>query len=153
MQLRGVIFEDFINYKKPCMILEFPYCSFKCGKDICQNAQLNREQIIDVPIQTLVQRYIDNPITESILCQGLEPLDSFQELMRFIKSVRQFSNDDIVIFTGYNKDEIASQLATLQAFKNIIVKFGRYLPNQNSIYDDILGATLASNNQYAEKIS
>ena len=38
-------------------------------------------------------------------------------------------------------------------FKNIIIKFGRYIPNQQAHYDDILGVNLASNNQYAIKIS
>ena len=42
MKLKGIIFEDFINYKKPSMILEFPYCDFKCdkecGEQVCQNS-------------------------------------------------------------------------------------------------------------------
>ena len=38
-------------------------------------------------------------------------------------------------------------------FKNIIIKFGRYIPNRNNKYDEILGVTLASDNQFAEKIS
>lgn len=37
--LKGLVEEDFINYKKPSMFLIFPYCSFKCdeecGRDIC----------------------------------------------------------------------------------------------------------------------
>ena len=31
MILKGIIDEDFVNYKVPCMVLEFPYCDFKCG--------------------------------------------------------------------------------------------------------------------------
>ena len=37
-------------------------------------------------------------------------------------------------------------------FKNIIIKFGRYVPNQKEHYDEILGINLASSNQYAEVI-
>ena len=32
MIIKGLIDEDFINYKKPSMVIEFPYCNFKCDK-------------------------------------------------------------------------------------------------------------------------
>ena len=62
-------------------------------------------------------------------------------------------SDDIVIYTGYNFDEIRYQVLTLKQFENIIIKFGRYLPDQDSHFDEVLGVSLASNNQYGEKIS
>ena len=62
-------------------------------------------------------------------------------------------NDDVVIYTGYYPDEIKDALDVLKGFKNIIIKFGRYIPNRQSRYDEILGVTLASDNQYAERIS
>ena len=37
-------------------------------------------------------------------------------------------------------------------FTNIIIKFGRYIPNQKPHYDEVLGVNLASDNQYAERI-
>lgn len=40
----------------------------------------------------------------------------------------------------------------LKPFKNIIIKFGRYIPNQTSHHDDVLGVTLASPNQKGELI-
>jgi hypothetical protein len=43
--------------------------------------------------------------------------------------------------------------ARLQQIPNIIIKYGRYIPNQASHYDNVLGVYLASNNQFAEKIS
>lgn len=153
MKLKGVIFEDFINYKKPSMVLEFPYCTFKCGKDICQNSQLAQEKIVEVSISGLVKKYKNNFIVEAVVCQGLEPLDSFDELIGFIDMFRKYSEDDIVIFTGYDEEEIEDKVNILQKFKNVIIKFGRYIPNQSDRYDDILGITLVSDNQYAKKIS
>ena len=61
--------------------------------------------------------------------------------------------DDIVIYTGYKKYEIENQLAQLKQFPNIVVKFGRYIPQQPPVYDEVLGVELASLNQYAERIS
>ena len=41
----------------------------------------------------------------------------------------------------------------LKQYPNIIIKFGRFKPNQKSHYDDVLGVNLISDNQYGEKIS
>ena len=61
--------------------------------------------------------------------------------------------DDIVIYTGYNLSELEEKVELLSYFDNIIIKFGRYIPNQQAHHDDILGVNLASDNQYAIKIS
>jgi hypothetical protein len=84
---------------------------------------------------------------------GLEPCDSPQDLFDIIKDFRDYTQDDIVIFTGYTENEIPEIVKELQNFKNIIVKFGRYVPNQTPHLDKVLGVKLASDNQYAKKIS
>ena len=157
MKIRGIVDEDFAQYKKPSMFLICPYCSFKCDKEnnnqICQNSSLVNIPIIEINNTTLIQRYINNPITKALVFGGLEPLDSFDEVYSFIKEFRQYSKDPIIIYTGYNKSEIINQINQVKQFKNIIIKFGRYIPNRPSIYDNILEKTLASDNQYAERIS
>ena len=70
-----------------------------------------------------------------------------------IIAIRQKTEDDIVIYTGYQKEEISYAIDWLHLFSNIIVKFGRFIPNQQPHYDEILGVKLASDNQYAEVIS
>ena len=52
-----------------------------------------------------------------------------------------------------NPEEIIDQVEKLMDFKNIIIKFGRYIPDRPSKFDEVLGVTLASDNQYAERIS
>lgn len=157
MLIKGIIDEDFINYKKPCMVIEFPYCSFKCdkecGKQVCQNGALANSPNIDIERMDLIDRYLKNDITQSIVMQGLEPFDSWNDLISFIFLFRCYSDDDIVIYTGYNRSELEEKVELLSYFKNIIIKFGRYIPNQHSHYDNILGVNLASDNQYAVKIS
>lgn len=139
------------------MFLIFPYCSFKCDKEngncICQNSSLVNRPNIDVDIDKIIDKYMSNNISKSIVCGGLEPLDSWEELKTFIVNLRYRTNDPLIIYTGYNKDEIADKLAWLRFYENIIVKFGRYIPNQETHYDKVLGIYLASDNQYAEVIS
>ena len=153
MKIKGLITEDFVNYKKASMTIIFPYCTFKCGKDYCQNSSLAKTPIIEISIDDLVNRYINNPITEAVVMQGLEPFDSWNDLKEFVQKLREYSNDDIVIYTGYNRDEVIEYIRELSVYPNIIVKFGRYIPNQEKHYDDVLEVYLASNNQYAERIS
>ena len=79
--------------------------------------------------------------------------DSWNDLIILIFLFRCYTNDDIVIYTGYNESEVSEQIERLRYFKNIIIKFGRYIPNKQSHYDNVLGVNLASDNQYAIKIS
>lgn len=157
MNIKQLIDEDFTNYKKPSMFIGFPKCNFKCEKEcglrVCQNGILATSPMIDVDLQSIVDRYIKNDITKAIVVGGLEPFDSFNDLLNLIIEVRNYVEDDIVVYTGYYKEEIIDMIETLKCFKNIVVKFGRYIPNQQPHYDEVLGVNLASDNQYAEKIS
>jgi len=162
MKIVELIDEDFINYKKASMVIGCPFCSFKCdkecGKPVCQNGQLANARIIDVFANDLAYRYISNDITDAIVFQGLEPFDSWTDscIPEFISIIRnQYKcHDDIVIYTGYNEDEVEDKVNILKKnFDNIIIKFGRYIPDQESHYDKVLGVNLASPNQYAKKIS
>ena len=158
IKIRGLVDEDFVNYKKPAMFIAFPYCTFKCDKEcgysVCQNSSLvTNSEIINIDEQKIVNRYIDNPITTSIVISGLEPFDSCKDLFILIKAFREKTLDDIIIYTGYNKNEIENSIEELKQFKNIFIKFGRFIPNQQKHYDNILQVNLASPNQYGEKIS
>lgn len=158
MILKGLIDTDSINYKKICMVVEFPTCDFKCdkecGQQVCQNCTLATAPNIEIDIGKLVVRYCNSSISQSLCCQGLEPFDSWESLKTLIHAIRAVGiKDDIVIYTGYTKCEIADKVEWLKKFSNIIIKFGRYIPNQKPHYDEMLGVDLASDNQYAERIS
>lgn len=157
MIIKGIQEEDFINYKKPSMFISFSSCTWKCekecGKKVCQNGTLATTPNIDIGVKTIVNKYINNPITKSIVCGGLEPFDTFDDLLQLIVYLRVSTNDDIVIYTGYYKEEIADRITLLSKYKNIVIKYGRYIPNQEKHYDEVLGVYLASSNQYAERIS
>lgn len=157
MILRGFEEENFTNYKKPCMFLGAPSCTFKCEKECgikcCQNSALATTPAKFILDESLIRRYLSNPITSSIVIGGLEPFDNFEEIFDFIELFRTKSNDDIVIYTGYNKEEIAGYIGSLQQFPNIYIKFGRFVPNARKKFDKILGVYLASENQYGERIS
>lgn len=157
MIVKGIIDEDFINYKKPAMFIAFPRCSFKCEKECgvrcCQNSDLALSAGVEVTAAALAERYINNHISESIVIGGLEPFDTFDDLIELVDALRTKTQDDIVIYTGYNQDEVLDKLPYLTRHRNIIVKFGRFIPNGIKRYDKVLGIYLASQNQHAIKLS
>ena len=159
MEIKGIIHEDFVNYKVCSMTIAMPYCTFKCdkecGSNVCQNSKLVKDPTLDIPAAKIIEQYLYNPLSHAIVFQGLEPFDSYNDIYYFIYALRFIfkNNDPVVIYTGYNKDEISSKIEDLLKFSNIIIKFGRYIPGQKPHYDEILGVNLASDNQYAEVIT
>ena len=159
MKLKGLVAEDFSNYKEPSLFLITSFCDWKCCHDgnfdesVCQNNELVKSEIKDVSNETVINHYLSNPITKAVVIGGLEPFLQYQELFDFIKEFREHSKDSIVIYTGYYEDEIFDKVNNLRQFENIIIKFGRYVPNQKSHFDNILGVDLVSDNQYAKIIS
>ena len=157
--LAGIIDEDFVNYRVPSMVLMFPYCTFKCneecGENVCQNYEIASSKLVEIFPSAIYDRYINNPITQALVLQGLEPMDSWGSVDNLIYYFRRCQNcyDDIVIYTGYNKDEIQERVNYLTSmYSNIVIKYGRFIPHQEPHYDPILGVNLASDNQYAERI-
>lgn len=159
MIIKGIVDEDFVNYKKPVMYIAFPTCNFKCdienGSQLCQNCDLARQPDIEVSINELVDRYLSNPITEGVVISGLEPFDSPIQLLNFVRAFRVHTSEPIVIYTGYMEEEL--ELDYLKDIwekikeYGVIVKFGRYRPNQEKHFDEVLGVYLASDNQYAKE--
>lgn len=158
MIIKNLIDEDFSNYKECAMFIGFPHCTFKCEKDcgckgMCQNSELVKSPDLEIPYSEIVNRYMNNPLTKAIVFGGLEPFDDFEQLLTLVQFFRMETDDDIVIYTGYYADEIVEQIRKLKKYNNIVIKFGRFIPNQESRYDDVLGVNLASKNQYATRIS
>jgi len=157
MKIKGLIDEDFVNYKKPSMFISTYTCSFKCCEEcdqaVCQNLPLVSQPTVEVDNAELVQRYINNSISQAVIIGGLEPLDDVKDIFEFIRVFRRYSDDDIVIYTGYRDDEVQPYINRLKAItNNVIIKFGRFVPNQQSHYDKVLGVNLASDNQKGVKI-
>lgn len=157
MIINQLVDEDFVNYKVPSMYIGFPKCDFKCEKEcgmrVCQNGVLATSPTLEVNVKDVVNRYVNNNITSAIVIAGLEPFDTYKQLIELVRGIRLHTDDDIVIYTGYYKEEIQSYIEGLRQYKNIVIKFGRFIPNQQSHFDEVLGVNLVSDNQYGERIS
>ena len=118
MRLVNLIEESFTEYKKPHMLLGFPLCSFKCdheyGNKICQNSELARAEKIEIPVEDVVARYLSNDITKAIVLAGLEPFDSYTDVIGLLEELRSKNGcyDDVVIYTGYKPEELRDRLSS-----------------------------------------
>ena len=160
MRVKAIVDEDFVNYKKASMFIATCFCDWKCcteggfSKEICQNSPTALQPDIEIPYEKIFFRYIHNPITSAVVIGGLEPLWQINDILFLISYFRaQGCNDEFVIYTGYRPEEILMELGLLCQCKNIIVKFGRYVPGDTPHYDEVLGVNLANKEQYARKIS
>ena len=173
MKVKNVVDEDFINYKVPSMFIITPQCSMKCntkcGKIVCQNYKLLEESDIEISKENLIERYLNNPITHAIVFGGLEPFDTEMDLVSFIDCLRNQYNcdDDVVIYSGYSEKELEegyrsynhseevekSIYNSLKNYKNIIIKFGGFIPDKEEHFDEVLGIHLLGQQQYAKVIS
>ena len=175
MKIKFLIDEDMVNYREPSMFIGFPYCSFKCeidcGENICQNHPNYNSNFIDISVDDLCKRFINNDLSKAIVFGGFEPLDSPFDTETLIDTLRNKYSCDlpIIIYTGYTEDELNGihkkdydgvNYDKLQAvfkqiisYDNIIIKFGRFIPNKESHYDSVLGVKLASDNQYAKQFN
>lgn len=157
INIKDIIDEDFVNYKKPSMFIATSKCSFKCEKEDCevhcQNSDIVKQKTIKESINKLINRYLKNDITRAVVFGGLEPFDQIDEVISFIITFRKYSYDDIVIYTGYNEIEVYDKRKALLFANNhngkIIIKYGRFKSNGLKRYDNVLGIELASSNQYA----
>lgn len=158
MKILNISAEDFVNYKKPAMFIGMGTCTFKCcneagiSPEVCQNYILQHDSM-DIGAETIVGYYMSNSITEAIVIGGLEPFDTFMDLLDLVDEFRRNTEDDIVIYTGYYPYEIVNYLLYLTEYDNIIIKFGRFIPNCKKKKDKLLGVELASSNQYAVKLN
>ena len=167
MLIKGIIDEDFLNYKKPSMYIATSKCSFKCDKEcgraVCQNSKLAHDPDLKVIVQDLISRDMSNPITKAIVISGMEPFDTPEVIYEIVTALRgEGCMDDVVIYTGYTEYELTlddsgrQEVAAyncLNHYPNIYIKFGRYVPDQDPHYDEVLGVKLASDNQYGKKVS
>lgn len=161
IRIKNLVDEVFQDYKKPSMLVGMADCDWKCARDgnfdvsVCQNSTLAQANTIFVYPQMICERYVSNPITKALIIGGLEPFLQFEDVISIIDCLRNEYDcqDDVVIYTGYNLLEIEEMISQLKKYPNIIVKFGRFQMDARHSFDQTLGIELASDNQYAIRIS
>ena len=85
MLIKGLTDEDFVNYKKPSMVIATSKCDFKCDRDCgegcCQNSPLARAKSISVSDDDIILRYMANDMKLKIVAEGIESIEEFNDIM------------------------------------------------------------------------
>lgn len=152
------VVEVFQDYKKSALLFCTCFCDWKCcieagiSKDICQNHKIANQREVNLPFEKALNM-VKFSITDSIIFGGLEPILQAEEVCSLIEYLRNKGiTKDILIYTGYYIEEIEESV--LQRLKNchVILKCGRFKPDRPKKFDEILGITLASDNQYGVQL-
>ena len=162
MRTKAIVTEDYTNYKVPALFIGCITCDCKCCTDggfspsVCINNSWDLAPVKEIDDDQIIKKYLQNPITHAVVFGLLEPILQYDEIKDFIYKLRSeyMCDDDVVIYTGYYEyeiDEIVAELSSL--FNNIVIKFGRFIPDCTKHFDEVLGVDLASDNQYAKRIS
>lgn len=155
MEIVGISDINFTDYKLPSLYIATPHCSFKCEKDcgraICQNSPLAKCDKVFVTVDKIVELYQANPITQAFVFGGLEPLDSSDLLDTIVELQVRAKPRRVVIYTGYTEEEVHMGYSQILSLSNLVIKYGRFIPDQPTHFDPILGVNLASPNQYAKE--
>lgn len=155
MKIKGLTDINFTDYKLPSLYIATPYCSFKCDKEcgraVCQNSALATEPVLSISNTTLIQIYQANPITQAFVFGGLEPLDSSDLFDTIIELQVRAKPRRVVIYTGYTEAEVLAEHSQILSLSNLVIKYGRFVPDQPTHFDPVLGVNLASPNQYAKE--
>ena len=109
MKVNSIIYEDFIQYKYPSMFIGFTKCTMKCGREHCQNASLLTAPFLEIDADLLIDKFLTNPLTKAIVCGGLEPFDTPDDLKELVIAARKRCDNDIVIYSGYTKEELENK--------------------------------------------
>lgn len=152
--------DNITDYIKTSLLLVFPYCSGKCKG--CQNYELQKKGDSlkkQFKIDSIISYYDSLTTHEAIVCAGLEPFDSFNDLYLLVENLfsDENRNIDFVIYTGYYKEEIENLVNNMIKLlkdnnKSLIIKYGRY--DETDIKEwksNILGVKISTKNQYIEK--
>jgi hypothetical protein len=92
MLIKGIKDECLNDFKQIGTLIIFPNCNFKCdhdcGRHICQNSHLAKEPVMEFPIAKIIKRHLESDFSTALICGGLEPLDSINDLYALIKEFR-----------------------------------------------------------------
>jgi organic radical activating enzyme len=123
IEIKDILDEDFQDYKDTSIFIAMSRCNWKCCVEqnldisICQNSELANQKNINISVEEIFNRYISNPITNSIVIGGLEPFLQFEDTLKLIKYFRiNKCKDTFVIYTGYYENEISDQIKILKQY-------------------------------------
>ena len=110
----------------------------------------------DAASHICTQNYLTIPVTV-----GVTPANMYIDNVKITDVSASIGKNSLDVILNYNVTyngqtptcKPAKSLVYVKNANNIIIKFGRFIPNQQSHYDAVLGIKLASSNQYAERIS
>lgn len=160
--------DNVTDYEETSMLLVFPKCSGKCGPACHNYNMIGKTAPLNVKVEDIVNLYNSLSDHKAVVCAGLEPFDSFDDLYALVEAFANNSKPcDFVIYSGYypyndvsyenstgitNVWELARKIVKIKGSNQdftLYFKYGRYIedPNDDGYDSRLLGVHLSSRNQ------
>jgi len=108
MNIAGIVHESLIDGVGVRTVIFISGCKHNCPN--CQNKNLfdfNYGKPFDKDMQDYVINYIKSDVlVNGLTISGGDPIYSEDELLSFVKQVKQETNKDIWLYTGFNYEDI-----------------------------------------------
>lgn len=67
IHIKQILPESFADYKKCAMLICGCTCTWKCGKELCQNSELALSPTKEIDVEKIVEDYMKNSLTSAIV--------------------------------------------------------------------------------------
>ena len=89
IHIKSILSESFVDYKKCSMLICGCTCTFKCGKELCQNSQLAKSQTKEIDVEKIVEEYMKNDLTSAIVFRRVRMVRSIFRTIGMYRSIQR----------------------------------------------------------------
>ena len=114
----------------------------------CFNQYLRNKPVIRMSAKMIIQAVLENPFHQGIILGGLEWTEQPLDMIELITEAKRYEMQ-VMLYTHYTKKMFLYNFPMLKG-SGIYVKFGEFKIGEESHVS--MGVSLASNNQYIEKL-
>lgn len=98
----------------------FQGCSLRCEGCISVDTWATAKTLIPIDqLMMALSSYI--PLVDGITISGGEPFDQFDALLAIVAQLREKTNVDILLYTGYSIEDIPDQLQQIKPYIDVLI--------------------------------
>lgn len=98
----------------------FQGCSLRCEGCISVDTWATAKKLIPIEqLMTKLSSYL--PLIDGITISGGEPFEQFEALLAIVVQLRERTNVDILVYTGYGVEDITDQLQQIKPYIDVLI--------------------------------
>ena len=117
----------------------------------CCHEDRHTKELLCTDSEVIIQEVLDYKFSQGIILGGFEWTEQPDELMDLVD--KAYSKGlQIILYTHHTKEDLQRILPWIYKYKGIYIKYGEYREDLRTTGHVMYGVTLATSNQYIEKV-